>query len=251
MRTFSRLVLTCLLLAVLVLPAAVVAQDGTIARMARWEAQPGMTDEFEAGLKAHNALHVEQNDPNPLFTFEILSGDQVGQYLRGSFNHNWADFDDAGENAEADAADSAVNINPYLASTTTIFWRSVSNLSNPADGLKPLARVIFFQLKPGHERAFTAAVGKIHGVLSEMDWPAYEWYSLVDGGYSPTWVVVLPRDNWAGFAPGEKSFFDVVAEALGDEEAAEVFKALGSSTAKQWSHTIAWREDLSYMPASE
>jgi hypothetical protein len=124
----------------------------------------------------------------------------------------------------------------------------ISRMSGP--GPAPLARAIHFHLKNGKSRDFEGAVEKIHAALSKRDWPNYVWYDLVDGGYSPTYVVVLPRADWAGFAPGETTFGAAIREEYGDE-AAGIFEALSGSVAKQWSETIAYRPDLSYVPASE
>lgn len=96
---------------------AAAAQDapGTIARVTYWTLHSGTVADFEKGLQAHNAFHAEQGDPHPIHTWRVITGERAGQYLRGSFGHHWADFDEPAKWAEADDADAAANVDPFLA----------------------------------------------------------------------------------------------------------------------------------------
>lgn len=241
---FSVLILAGLL-ALAGTPAA--AQDGgNLSSIVTWSIQAGSTEEFEAGLVAHNQFHADQGDPVPIMTWMIVSGPAVGSYGRGSFGHSWADFDQDEEFAKADTADSAATITPYIKSSNPTIWAEMPELSNPADGPGNVLRVIQFAVRPGHAGAFEQGVAKIHAALSEHDWPSYLWHSLVDGGRTPTYAVVLPRENYAGFAPGETTFM----EALGEDGPA-ILQAMGAATESQMSFTLQLRTDLSYFPASD
>lgn len=246
MRRATHVVVALLALAVAVVPAD--AQDGgaTLASVTYWTVAPGTTAQFEAGLAAHNQLHVEQGDPVALLTWQVLSGPRVGQYGRGSFGHVWSDFDVDPQTAAADAADSAVHVTPYIAGAEPMVWNHLTDLSNSADEPGAVSRIIEFSLRPGHEQAFIEAIRRIHAILSEHDWLPYDWYALVDGGEIPTMAVVLPRDNYAGFAPPDPD----LAKVLG-EEAAEIFGIIGKATRRQVNSTVAFRPDLSYLPSGE
>jgi hypothetical protein len=236
------------LLALALVSGIAVAQEGggTLASVTYWSIAPGTQAQFEAGLKAHNQLHAGQEDPVPLLTWEMLSGPRVGQFGRGSFGHVWSDFDVEPANAAADVADSQVHITPYIAGAEPMVWDHLPGISNPAAAPGAISRIIEFYLHPGHEQAFLGAIKRIHEILAEHDWAPYDWYALVDGGEVPTMAVVLPRDNYAGFAPPDPSLDEVLGE-----EAAEIFEIIGKATRKQVNSTAAFRPDLSYMPSGE
>ena len=80
--------------------------------------------------------------------------------------------------------------------------------------------------------------------VSEQQHPT----EVVDGGDIPTFIVVLPSDNWAGFAPADPSIGEMLGEAYGEEGAAKIFAAF-ESVDEQHSATFAYRPDLSYTPA--
>ena len=151
---------------------------------------------------------------------------------------------------QADTADSAKTITPHIASAESTTWAAIPKLSNPRGTPAAVFRVIEFRLHPSGAQAFESAISKIHAALSKQEgWPHYEWYSLVDGGYTPTWAVVLPRDNFAGFAPGETSFMDAIAAEHG-EMTGEIMQSLGAATKSQLTYTLVARPELSYMPSA-
>ena len=152
--------------------------------------------------------------------------------------------------ADKDAADMAVHVYPYVESERTVFYEYHPELSRPMGAPAPMARAIFFHLKPGQDRVFSSAVAKIHAALEEQqDWSPYEWYSVEDGGKQPTWVVVLPRENWAGFEPSG-DLGEVMSAKYG-EEAPAIWASLFGAVAGQYSHTMAFPAELSYSPMSE
>lgn len=205
---------------------------------------------FEAGLKAHNQYHAGLNDPMPIQTFEIITGPRGGEYLRGSFGRTWASFDAEMANLAADAADTAQNLDPHVTRSEVTIYEVQPEISRfPEGGIRPLFKIIEFRLKWGHERTFMDAIGKIHAALGEVeDFRPYIWYRLEDGGHVPTYVVSLPSDDWAGFAQPDRGIDQIVGEKYG-EEAGAIFEAMGSAIESESNYTIAYREDLSYLPA--
>ncbi len=125
----------------LVLPALAQAQEepGVVARWTYWTIKAGMEDQFEEGLKRHNAFHKSQNDDWALHTWQVVTGKNSGKYVRGSFDHHWADFDAEDEMAEADAADSATNIDPYIEAGRPAIYNYLADLSRPSPLLRLLA----------------------------------------------------------------------------------------------------------------
>lgn len=252
MKRIITLAAAAMALALMLLPAPALAGDaGNVARVTYWTIRDGHEADFEAGLKAHNQLHVDQQDPNALLTWQIVTGKRNGQYLRGSFGHDWADFDQESATAEADAADSAKNIDPHIAGAEPVFGVAMPELSNPGSGgPRGVSQVIYFHVRPGKQQQFQGVIGKIHAALGKVEggWPSYLWWELATGSL-PTYVVSLPRDNWAGFAAGDTPLGAAVAAEYGPEETKKIFEALGDAVEHEHSYISVLRADLSYMPA--
>ena len=244
----------CSVLALILVPVAL-AQDepsGDIARMSYWEAKDGMETEFEEGIRKHNAFHAMKGDPQAIHTWQIVTGKYAGTYARGSFGHTWAELDIPEDFQAADSADAAETMDPYMESDVPVIYRYLADWSRPPAGGGPaaLTRVIHFHVKNGKSRMFRDAITKIHKAIGETERPVhYFWYEVVDGGDIPTYIVALPKDNWAGFAPLEQSMGEMLAEVYGEEGAAEISAAF-TSVDEQHSATYAYREDLSYLPAA-
>jgi hypothetical protein len=238
-------------LAALAAAAPLAAQGGgDLARVAYWTVDD--VAGFEAGLAAHNAFHAAQQDPTPLFTWQVVSGPRAGQYVRASFNHTWADFDAEEKMAAADAADSATHLDPYLAADLPGIYRYRRELSRPPEGgPQKLARILAFELKFGKSRQFEEAVAKVHAALAEVEtWGNYLWYERIDGGQVPAWVLSQPSDTWAGFAPHDPGLAALVAKKYGDQAAA-ILGAIEEAVERQEVYTLAFRGDLSYVPGGE
>ena len=210
--------------------------------------------QFEAGRKKHNQFHRSQNDTWSWNTFQVETGDYTGRYVTSTCGHAWKDFD-AWESkmGKADAADAAINIGPYLTSATNGFYLYRADMSLAPANQPPAPRtgVTIYLLKPGAGNDFIATVKKINDALSKQpDWPKTSgWLQLVNGGESPTFVLLNARQNWGGFEPLPKSVRDVVVEAYGEDAGNQLIKAIGDDTARIWSEEALYRPDLSYVPA--
>lgn len=252
MRGLIRPILSCLALLLLVVPAFAEHHEegGNIARITYWTLERGSEEKFVAGIKSHNQLHADHNDPHPIFTGVILNGHQQDVWVRGSLGHKWSDFDAAGAVPnDVDQEHMAAHLQPSIASSRTVFYQHLPGLSNPAATPGAMAKVIFFHLHPGKDQVFAEAVGKIHQALSAQEsWRPYDWYMVADGGKQPTWAVVLPSDDWAGLAPDDPAFEAAMGAKWG-EEAPKIFDALFSAVASQYSHTISFPADLAYAPS--
>lgn len=244
-------VVVCALL--LALPVAAQEEPGTITRATWWTVKAGMGEQFEEGLKRHNDFHRQQNDPVRLNTFEILTGERAGQYIRVTGGHHWADFDAEEQNAAADAADSAVNLDPYIASGIPRIYNFLPNLSRPrpGGGPSPMAALITFRLKGGRSvPKFMNAISKVNAAARKTNWPVHTfWYVLVNGGEHPTFVLGLPEENWAGFASPEKSLAVMLEDAHGRQEAEMILATFDKTIKSQRSEIVRYRPDLSYIPA--
>jgi hypothetical protein len=112
--------------------------------------------------------------------------------------------------------------------------------------------VLAFQVRPGKSRDFHYAIGKYHEAIQKTKWPVhYEWHELVNGGEGPLFVLVIPRSNWAAFKPMEKSFYQMLEEAYGRQEAEKLLDTFSGTLKSQSSEIIRSRPDLGYTPAAK
>jgi hypothetical protein len=138
--------IVCLTAAAAVLALPLGAEDMLVTRVMRWKIKPGMEAKFEDGLKRHNEFHRKLGDPMALVTAQVASGPNTGAYVRLASNRHWSDFDAEEKGAQADLADTAVNTDPYIASSTTAYYRLLTDVSRPKDGAAAMYALVFYQV---------------------------------------------------------------------------------------------------------
>lgn len=248
-----------IVVAALVIAGGAIAQSAdekpTIERATLWTIKPGMGSKFEAGLKRHNQFHVKQGDTQSHETYSIESGEHTGAYWRVAGNRHWEDFDAEEKFAEADTADSDVNLTPYIESGIPMYYEFLVDVSNPPPEDAPavaLWELIFFKVKPGHYNEFSLAMKRVKDAAVKVSWPErWAWLVLVNGGVHDEVVLALPRAKWADFNPPQKPFPKMLEEALGKLEADAVFEMFDDSIASSRSEIVRYRADLSYVPATK
>jgi hypothetical protein len=147
-----------------------------------------------------------------------------------------------------------VNITPYTAAAQGSIWMYMKDVSHPPAGSGPskMAEVNHFFLKPDGEREFTDAIRKINDAIGKTNWPVhYFWYTLINGGEGPHFVLVIPHDTWADMAEPEMSFDAMLEKAVGRHDAEELTRAVQKAIKRESTEIIAYRPDLSYRPASK
>ena len=111
------LAVAALAAALVIFPVSSQAQDagGNIAQTVIVDPLPGHGLAFEEGMKAHQENMIRAGDESVWVTFEIVAGERSGQFMVGSFGHDWADFDQAPPVDPARAQESmADNIAPHV-----------------------------------------------------------------------------------------------------------------------------------------
>jgi hypothetical protein len=249
--------LASIVIAALIMEGSALAQNmdakPIIERATLWTIKPGMGAKFEAGLKKHNQFHVKQGDTQAHDTYVIESGEHAGSYWRVAGDRHWEDFDAEDKFADADTADSDVNVTPYIASSVPMFLEVQVDASNPPPDDAPAPvfwELIFFKVKAGHYDQISLAIKRVKDAAQKVSWPErWVWLVLVNGGEHDQFVLALPHDNWAGFNPPQKPFPKMLEEALGRAEAESVFSMFDDSIASSRSEIVRYRPDLSYTPA--
>ena len=240
---------------VLFVACPLIAQEepASIATFEFQKPKNGMVQQYEAGRKQKAAWHKQQNDPLPLYVWEILSGDNTGTYVVGRLDQHWADFDKPPVPDEADRGEYQKVIGNYVDSLTTGYYRLLSKINNPGDMKMPpkFSEVLVFHVRYGKTGDFRSAITQVHAAAEKTKWPVnYEWYELVNGGTAGEFALILPRKNWADFEdkPDVKPFRDMLKEAFGQAEADSIVNRIDGSVERLTSNISQFRPDLSYLP---
>lgn len=213
----------------------------------------GMLQQYEAGRKEKAEWHKQQKDSQPLFVWEILSGENTGTYAVGRFGQHWADLDKPAISEESDVAEYQKAVANYVDSLITRYYEFLPKISNPDNEKIPskFAEVITFYVRYGKTSDFRSAITRIHEAGEKTKWPFnYEWQALASGGQTGVFVLILPHKNWADFEdkPDVKPFRDMLKEAFGQAEADSIVDRINSSVEKETTEIIQFHPELSYLP---
>ena len=238
----------------LALPAAAQEQAGNLGRVYFVKPKAGMELQYEEAAKRHMDWHRQEKDTWTWHTWQVVNGEQLGQYVVGTFNHSWEDFDAHAEFDAADTADALANLSKYTESVSNIITLYHEDVSRPLEGDTPLplSQVIRFQLNVGVVPDFTYWMKKVHEAVEKTNWPPrYSWQQAINGTEGPVFVLILSRKNWAGFSPPEKPFDTMMEEAYGRREADALRKVFQKSVRSVRSETTQYRPDMNYIPAGQ
>lgn len=213
----------------------------------------GMTQQYEAGRKTKAEWHKKQNDPRPLFVWEIQTGEQTGTFVVGEPATQWKDLDNPPITEEADQAEWDKTIGSSTQSLVTHFYTQMPDISRPSAGNMPpkYLEVVTFQVHMGKSDDWVAGMKKITAAINKTNWPVhYSAFSLSYGGKGNTFVLAIEHANYADFEEPEKPFDKMLAEAMGKPAATELMKHLDDITDSTEAQIIKFRPDLSYIPAA-
>jgi hypothetical protein len=125
-------------------PLAAQDNDGNIARIILFRAQPGHNQELEEGLKKHMAWHGEQNDT---WAWSVWS----------------PDIDEA-----TDVAEAVESVYPHVApGAEWRFYQALMKVSKPPAEPAAMSEVFSFRLHYGKDGDFMYLIGKFHKAIEE------------------------------------------------------------------------------------
>lgn len=227
---------------------------GNIATLEFQKPKNGMAQQYEAGRKQKAAWHKQQNDPQALLVWEILSGEDTGTYVVGRMGQHWADLDKPAIPDESDVAEYQKVIGSYVESLTTRYYEFLPKVSSPGDNKTPpkFSEIITFHVRYGKSPDFQSAIDQVYEAAQKTKWPPhFEWYRLVSGGPVGVFVLALPHKNWAEFEddPNVKPFRDMLKEAFGQAQADSIVHRIDESVERETSEIIQFHPELSYLPS--
>ena len=213
--------------------------------------KPGMTQQYEQARIKHMAWHKSQNDPWSWAVWQVLTGEHTGDYVVGTCDHDWKDFDGRDKFQAADTANANATMAPFLAEETMAYYVLRSDLAAPPSPgpPPPYLTVLHFFLKPEGVTDFTDSVKKVVAGMAKTNYPQphSSWYALVNGGRGPEFVLVMERKSVGDLAPPAKTLDAMMQEAYGDQGPA-ILATLRKSLYSTYSELLQLRTDLSYMP---
>jgi hypothetical protein len=213
----------------------------------------GMTQQYEQGRKEKAAWQKQQKDSSPLLVFQIDSGEDTGTYIVSRGLMHWSDMDHPSVPDAADTAEFNKAVGSYVEKITDTYYELLPKFGNPDTSSTPskYSEIVILRVKAGKDSDFRAAVGRISEAERKAN-PSEHLaiYELVNGGLSGTYVVSIPHENWASFEenPNVKPMQQVVMDAYGPDGGASTLAELDNSIESEYTETLEFRPDLSYIP---
>jgi len=205
-----------------------VSSRGNAAFLFSYDIKPGMQADFERGYKRHLEWHRNAKDPFTWYGWYVVTGDNAGRFVDGTFGLTFADFDKRVAPLK-DLEDAVQNVSPYVNPVNRSVLRLRSDLSSgfqlQEQSPSRMTEVTTFVLKAGQETEFEDAIRS----AASTNGPKTTWYELVSGGAVPTYIRMIPGD---GFAMYE------------DVESFGVARSISSAHSETWLYV----ESLSYFP---
>jgi len=251
---FGKLVSTLGLIFLGAVSVAAQSQPGTLAALEFQTPKNGAVTQYEEGRKQKADWHKQQKDTQPLYVWEILTGDSTGTYVVGRLGQHWADLD---KPTVPDAADLDTYRKLIASNVQTLvarYYDYMPKVSNPESSMTPskFSEIITYHVRGDRDSEFRSTIKRFNEAIQKGKVPLnYYWYELVNGGPGETFVLSIPHANYADFEdnPNIKPFREILKDAFSAAEADEILKGFDASVKNTESEIIRFRDDLSYIPA--
>ena len=229
-------------------------QGGNLAQIFFNKVKPGSQAQYEAGRQRHMNWHKAKGDSWAWFTWEVVTGENTGIYVVGTFYHAFKDLDGREDFQAADGADAAMNMGPFLESSTQSLYLRRPDMSAPTTEGPPtkFSQLIHFHLKPESVNDFVDGAKKVAEAAKKTNYPIRpDWYQLFSGGMGPEFVLVYGRNSWAEMQPPDKTLDAMMEEALGKAAGPAVLVSLRRAIRYTYTEILAYHPELSYVPAAK
>ena len=228
--------------------------SGNVGRMYFSKPMPGHVAEYIEAIKKHNDFHRSKGDSWTWNMFEIVSGAESGQYLIGTWWHQWSDFDNPPVSAAEDNADYLENIVPHEASWKGEHVIYMPDHSYPPEDMsvQPLYVVYRVKIKPVFAEAYLNAIKKFPEAARKAGVNLrYFFWRVADGGTVPSFYISVPFSSWADRGEQGTPFEEILTKAYGRGEAHAILHTFDKATAYETNMVLEYRPELSYVPESD
>lgn len=223
------------------------AQDGNIRSVTLYTVKPDRIGDFEAEIKAYNAVLAKGGSTHYGSVWVSLTGQR--EYARVIHYAKWADLD-AGPDPKmndqaADLARIGVRINDCTESSRRIIEEVIPELSLPAsDEIPKMIRILVTDVRP-------EKIGDYRDLVKNEILPAIKKSGLKDytvalrrfGAPSTEFISVAGMTNWADF---DGDF--AVEKGLGKEGYQALLVKVRALIASSQYDVYRFQPDLSYLP---
>lgn len=205
------------------------AQQGEnegIARMALITPRDGHDDALIKAITDYHHWIANFEGHHRYMWYEILTGPDTGKYIARTGGHNWADFDAEYDWQKESGEVFEKNIQPHIDNVAIWFtreWAEFSHWPESFDGYTHY-HVEDWYVRNGHYRAFREGLKKITDSLKAGNYPGY-WgvFSVESGGHGNQMELVTANRGWSDMSEKDPSFYKIMSEAMGGEEAFTAF----------------------------
>ncbi len=212
----------------------------------------GMEQQFEEAARAHMAYRAEQGDSRSWQAYRAVVGDKVNVIQWRYCCFDWADQDAylVDEQEKGLGAHWNENVHPYVDhyhhyldknDWEHSYWPTGEDVETG-----PYYGVTSWTWKMGSGPGPDEARKKLSKAALDAGWgeAGNEWLWLQQIGGKPTIRIVTTHADYAGMAPPEPSFFEVMSEYMGSaEEVGALFDEFGAGLAS--SDYTVWMHDES------
>lgn len=220
-------------------------EESVIMSLTEFTVKPGHNTQFMEGVKTWKECYLEHEGDWTWYMSRRVQGTGNVYALR-SYMENWAEMDDASDEAGKACQNLAVNlINPNVEKATTHLSRTIPSISKASGTPGDVVNVMYVRVKNG--TLFRETVREVISAIrdAEGDARAY-WYGSIGGGLdAPHYSAVTTYENFAAMDEERDGVWTVVENELGEERRAELQSNFRESVDQIWS--FMWRNvpDLS------
>lgn len=212
--------------------------------------KPGMTQQFEQGIKQVIAWEKRSGCAIAVGTFQIITGDRTGSYDFLEAPAHWADLDHPPACQAEFERQAQKLIGPYGASLVTEILELLPNLSHlgPA-GAAPEKYYQVVELHVRQTGPFLAALARISAAENKANPSSNPLliYELRAGGSAGDFTIAIGHPNWADFGETHgQPMAQVLTEAYGANEADLLRDTLSGVVESEEEQIVQYRPDLSY-----
>ena len=229
--------LCCLLFGLFwLLPAQAQEQENEgIAQVVFITAKEGHNDALIEAITDYHHMVAKFEGHHEFQWYEILTGPDTGKYIARSGGHNWADFD-AEYDWQKEAGEAfAKNVAPHIQEARmhmTAEMKDFSHWPESFDGYTHF-QVENWYIHNGQGRAFRKGLKTIVDTLKAANYPNYwGFFSVESGAHGNQVQLVSANRGWSDMSDTDPSFYSIMSEALGGEEAFHTFMNDWSTTFK-------------------
>jgi hypothetical protein len=237
----------------LMICATLVAQDTpNIYGVNYFKPKADQREEYLAGLKDHTKKHHSKGIMK-VRTYQVVSGDKAGWYVRVSGPLTWADVDkfQADIRSKAHSSHAAKFVRPYIEERIgTMYWIPMEGLHyNRSTSDKPsnMTRVQFTHLNPGMSGEFYDLRRRYNEVLEKTNSEAsFTMGHLIHGGERHAiYATFRGMDSWADMAPTGASLSSRYNEVYGNGAWGRFLKQVSKITKKSHDEMRVYMKDYS------